>query len=124
MRKKLDLELDGEEYSFLLKTKKLRKEDEVYGHFERREGNLEATVFKGQEMKKGAVKGNFWRSTLDSEQDYFSDNLCIQVDYVQKLEIYLSQSEGIGFAPFLSGIIVRNGYAKEIKEFSIDWNQS
>jgi hypothetical protein len=113
--KKLDLEIDGEKYSFLLKTKKLRKRNSWYGDLERRQGDLEATIYKGHEMKKETVKGTFAEISLDSPEDYFSHTFELNINYVGKTNISVTESNN----DFHCGIIVRNGYAKQIKKFSI-----
>jgi hypothetical protein len=113
--RKLDLKIDGEKYSFLLTTKKLRKRNNEIGDFERREGNLEATIYKGYEMKKGTVKGTFSEILLDSIDDTFSQTFELKINYVGKTEIYITENSN----DFRCGIIVRNGYAGQIKEFSM-----
>jgi hypothetical protein len=122
--KKLDLEIDGERYSFLLKTKMLRKRNRhsnlslaLLGidDYERRGGDLEATTYKGYEMKKDAVKGTFSEVLLDSINDDFSHTFELQINYVGKTKIYITENSN----GFRCGIIERNGHADMIKEFSM-----
>lgn len=113
--RKLDLEIEGEKYSFLLTTKKLRKGDHWYGYTERRQGDLEATVYRGYGMKKGTVKGTFAEILLESVDDYFSRTFELKINYSGKTNICINESSD----NFGCGIIERNGCARQVKDFSM-----
>jgi len=66
-------------------------------------------------MKKEKVKGNFAEILLESIDDSFSRTFELRINYVGKTNICVNESSD----DFRCGIIVRNGYAEQIKEFSV-----